>query len=209
MPSQLLAERETRHKTTRARSKTFAQVLSEILCKNIELEQYIDMRTSLATPSPKKKSAANAASPRTRRVTPSPKKNSAAPARATVSRHFKRNTITLSCVIGLTVVASVADSSSLPDFASFLPTVKSPERKKPSAERWKIVTPLSRGKATLYQTTSGGNRDKYKTKSFGAMTAANFTNLQDKNIKIHTLILGTHPSIKSFEEQAYFAHPIK
>jgi len=38
-----------------------------------------------------------------------------------------------------------------------------------------------------------------RTESFDVHTNSN---------EIHTLILGTHPSIKSLEEQQYFAHPL-
>jgi G:T/U-mismatch repair DNA glycosylase len=46
------------------------------------------------------------------------------------------------------------------------------------------------------------------TSSFGVLWAGNFTELQHENIQIHTLILGTHPSITSLEENRYFGHPM-
>jgi G:T/U-mismatch repair DNA glycosylase len=33
--------------------------------------------------------------------------------------------------------------------------------------------------------------------------------LQDRNIEAHTLILGTHPSIKSLSESQYYGHTMK
>jgi hypoxanthine-DNA glycosylase len=47
-----------------------------------------------------------------------------------------------------------------------------------------------------------------KTSSFGALWAGNFTELQHENVQVHTLILGTHPSITSLEENRYFGHPM-
>jgi len=43
-----------------------------------------------------------------------------------------------------------------------------------------------------------------KTKSFDAVVASRFASLRDKNIPIHTLILGTHPSEASLSEQQYY-----
>ena len=48
-----------------------------------------------------------------------------------------------------------------------------------------------------------------RTLSFGAIWAGNFPSLVDQQIKVHTLILGTHPSIRSLKEEQYFGHPMK
>jgi len=46
-----------------------------------------------------------------------------------------------------------------------------------------------------------------RTESFGAIWAGNFPDLEP--VEPHTLILGTHPSIKSLEEKQYYGHPMK
>ena len=47
------------------------------------------------------------------------------------------------------------------------------------------------------------------TQSFGAHTAANFCKPGEPTVDVHTLILGTHPSIQSLERNEYFGHPMK
>jgi len=46
------------------------------------------------------------------------------------------------------------------------------------------------------------------TTSFGPLCHARFVEDGIEPVKVHTLILGTHPSIKSFEEEQYFGHPL-
>ena len=48
-----------------------------------------------------------------------------------------------------------------------------------------------------------------RTLSFGAIWAGSFPSLVDHNVKVHTLILGTHPSIASLQQEQYFGHPMK
>jgi hypothetical protein len=50
--------------------------------------------------------------------------------------------------------------------------------------------------------------DVPRTESFGALWAGSLPDL-DQNVEPHTLILGTHPSVKSLEEQRYYGHPMK
>jgi G:T/U-mismatch repair DNA glycosylase len=45
-----------------------------------------------------------------------------------------------------------------------------------------------------------------RTTSFDAVWAGRFPALADKQIQVHTLILGTHPSIKSLEMAQYYGH---
>lgn len=59
--------------------------------------------------------------------------------------------------------------------------------------------------SSVQKTTSA---DTPKTYSFNALWAGNFAELQDKNVTIHTLILGTHPSVTSLLENKYFGHPM-
>jgi hypothetical protein len=131
------------------------------------------------------------------------------PAATTASRHafnkYGRKS-TVSCVIGLTTVASVAATGNIPDFATFV-SPGTPERKKPS-KRWVVVSP-SPTKKTAIQSKNAYDSEDDITESFGAFTAANFTNLEDKNIEIHTLILGTHPSGKSLKQEEYYGNPVK
>jgi hypothetical protein len=47
-----------------------------------------------------------------------------------------------------------------------------------------------------------------RTESSGALCAASFPEL-DQSVEPHTLILGTHPSVKSLEQQQYYGHPMK
>lgn len=46
-----------------------------------------------------------------------------------------------------------------------------------------------------------------RTSSFQAVTSANFSKMEE--VKPHTLIVGTHPSIASLSENQYFGHPVK
>ena len=46
-----------------------------------------------------------------------------------------------------------------------------------------------------------------RTESFQPVTHRSFH--PDSKVQIHTLLLGTHPSIKSLEESQYFGHPMK
>jgi hypothetical protein len=50
--------------------------------------------------------------------------------------------------------------------------------------------------------------DVPRTESFGALCAGSFPDL-DQNVEPHTLILGTHPSIKSLAQEQYYGHPMK
>jgi hypothetical protein len=114
-----------------------------------------------------------------------------------------------SYVFGLTAVSSIAAASSIPDFSTFI-ALNTPQRKKPS-HRWAVVTPSPqrRGATTTKAKQADTDEDDNRTKSQGAFTAANFPNLQERNIEIHTLILGTHPSVKSLAEEQYYGHPMK
>jgi hypothetical protein len=50
--------------------------------------------------------------------------------------------------------------------------------------------------------------DVPRTESFGALWAGSFPDL-DQSVEPHTLILGTHPSIKSLAQEQYYGHPMK
>jgi hypothetical protein len=113
-----------------------------------------------------------------------------------------------SYVFGLTAVSSIAAASSIPDFSTFV-ALNTPQRKKPSY-RWAVVTPSpQRRGATTKAKQAETDEDDNTTNSQGAFTAANFPNLQERNIEIHTLILGTHPSIQSLAKEQYYGHPMK
>ena len=109
--------------------------------------------------------------------------------------------VSMSCVIGLTAVTSVEAARKIPDFAAFA-SPATPDRKKAS-KKWAIVSPSPAKKAV------GRSKKVDITESFGALTAANLTSLKDQNIEIHTLILGTHPSVSSLSRDQYYAHPMK
>jgi hypothetical protein len=53
------------------------------------------------------------------------------------------------------------------------------------------------------------------TQSFGAVTATTYkshgkyVDPEATPVDIHTLILGTHPSIQSLEKTQYYGHPVK
>lgn len=47
-----------------------------------------------------------------------------------------------------------------------------------------------------------------RTESFGALWAGSFPDL-DSYVEPHTLILGTHPSVKSLAQEQYYGHPMK
>ncbi|CAJ1966506.1 unnamed protein product [Cylindrotheca closterium] len=46
------------------------------------------------------------------------------------------------------------------------------------------------------------------TSSFDAVTAANFTKSNQVIPPVHTLLLGTHPSVQSLKENRYYGHPM-
>jgi hypothetical protein len=48
-----------------------------------------------------------------------------------------------------------------------------------------------------------------RTRSFGAVWADNFASLKERKTKVHTLILGSHPSVTSLEQNRYYAHKQK
>jgi hypothetical protein len=106
----------------------------------------------------------------------------------------------LSAVAASAAIVLPEAATSLPNLASFC-ALPSP-RKKPSKD-W-IVSPSPTKKARKSK-----NPNAPASSSFDALWAGNFTSLQDKNIEAHTLILGTHPSIKSLSENQYYGHPMK
>jgi hypothetical protein len=119
-----------------------------------------------------------------------------------------------STIAFVTASTAVAATRSVPSllaaFAHPTPNV-SPAR--PSTKRWKLVSPTSCKRKHDDPDIQSPRMKKKKqgpsTVSFDALTAANFPSLMNKNIEMHTLILGTHPSIKSLAESQYFGHPMK
>jgi hypothetical protein len=104
--------------------------------------------------------------------------------------------------------------------AAFAHSSASPIPSRPPKSRWNIVTPIPEKRKAIDSEMSVQSPETRKrkktngktsssTSSFGPLTADNFPNSENKDIKIHTLILGTHPSVKSFEEDQYYAHKQK
>ncbi|KAL3935331.1 MAG: hypothetical protein SGBAC_009130 [Bacillariaceae sp.] len=96
----------------------------------------------------------------------------------------------------------------------------------PISARWNRVTPTSspakKRKSSLEssspRTPKKSSPKKKKipkpstpTVSFSALTAYNFTATKEQDIipPVHTLLLGTHPSVTSLEESRYYGHPMK
>lgn len=86
-----------------------------------------------------------------------------------------------------------------------LTTPPTPPKRSPLGKRGTNAKKKMAQKVVKRKTKQNGG----ETESFGALTAANATGLKDKNIVVHTLILGTHPSVKSFQEKQYYGHPMK
>jgi len=70
-------------------------------------------------------------------------------------------------------------------------------------------SPFTTSSLSVQNNNNVHNENGCTTQSFGAITASNFTGLKDKNIPVHTLLLGTHPSVISFEKDQYYANPLK
>lgn len=96
--------------------------------------------------------------------------------------------------------------------------VVTPEKK--LARNLSLSQPEDNNEAPLAASQSTADKTKKKkasvpkkaTKSFGAVTAATWPHLtgEDKTkTPLHTIILGTHPSIASLEKSQYYGHPQK
>jgi hypothetical protein len=114
----------------------------------------------------------------------------------------------------VTASTAVAATRSVPALlAAFAHPTPNVLPARPSTKRWKPVSPSSCKREHDDPDTKSLRVNKKKkgasTVSFDALTAANFPSLMNKNIEMHTLILGTHPSIKSLAESQYFGNPMK
>eukprot|EP00980_Cylindrotheca_fusiformis_P001343 scaffold338_cov116-Cylindrotheca_fusiformis.AAC.8 len=113
--------------------------------------------------------------------------------------------------IGNASTAALA-TSSIPSLAAFVHPGNHATPSRASTKRWKVVSP-SPAKRSHREINTKTLHAKKKpkgpsTRSFDAVTADSFPSLEGANIEIHTLVLGTHPSIKSLEESQYFGHPM-
>lgn len=126
------------------------------------------------------------------------------------------NPMKASAAMGLaTVSTAAAVASTIPSLAAFVHPAPSVAPSKPSTKLWKVVSPSPRKRTQCDLTTKSAKvKKKQKAKgpptvSFDAITAENFPGLKNSIPAIHTLILGTHPSIRSLAESQYFGHPMK
>jgi len=99
---------------------------------------------------------------------------------------------------------------------SFVPPTPNCHRRRPSTQNF--VTPLAASppnKKRPRKQASPSSVSAPRTTSFGAITHANYVTHGASvdptavSVPVHTLILGTHPGVKSFEKQQYFGHPMK
>lgn len=93
---------------------------------------------------------------------------------------------------------SLSTRSSSPYFAVKQETEEIDEPLSTGKKSKKRTSPTKKGKETPESTTSSS--DVERTQSFNAVTSS------DKSVKIHTLVLGTHPSITSLSKEQYFGH---
>jgi hypothetical protein len=83
----------------------------------------------------------------------------------------------------------------------------------PSNKRGIVTPEASIPSTNVKKQKKAANRKKNladvpRTESFGALWAGSFPDF-DQNVEPHTLILGTHPSVKSLDQQRYYGHPMK
>lgn len=136
---------------------------------------------------------------------------SSQPDRALRSRtRIPSNKLSTIGFVAATTAVAVSKNNN-PNLGAFALPVSKPTTTRPTKNRWNLVSPPRSKRKSEDSEKKTPRRSKTKkvveeTTSFGALTAANFTSLKDNDIKIHTLILGTHPSVTSLEKSQYYGH---
>jgi hypothetical protein len=100
----------------------------------------------------------------------------------------------------------MAASTSLPRVTHSFIVASTPPRR--IVQQLRKVTPMSSEKTPTKpkRQTSAKNR---RTQSFDALWHGSLPQQKESPTEPHTLILGTHPSVKSLEQQRYFGHDMK
>jgi hypothetical protein len=127
----------------------------------------------------------------------------------------KRHSKSITGMKAVAVVLSLASTltPTVEGLAAENPALSSPSNKR-RATTISVVTPDTTIPSTNIKkpkktpSKKKDSSDVPRTESFGALWAGSFPDL-DQSVEPHTLILGTHPSIKSLEEQQYYGHPMK
>jgi hypoxanthine-DNA glycosylase len=104
--------------------------------------------------------------------------------------------------VAATILTAVASATLIPTAASsFVP--EAPAKRSVSTR----VTPSPISSKRLKRTQLTSNRP---TQSFEPIWSNRFLSSKDNDnpVPVHTLILGTHPSIKSLEQEQYYGHPM-
>lgn len=140
------------------------------------------------------------------------------PERLGTSSRFSKRKAGMKAAAAVIALAAGKQSLTPPLVQGLVAPLSSPGGSSPLRRKRKtlqhVVTPEKVPKKRPTKAKSPSNKKKQgepvaRTESFGALWAGQLANLDCCVVEPHTLILGTHPSIKSLAQQQYYGHPMK